>query len=519
MNTEDQHQRRDPGSGLALSPQEFRLLLVGLIITLFLSALDNTIVGTAMPTIVGEFGGLARYTWVTTAYIITSTISTLVLGKLSDLYGRRKVYLLTIGGFLAASALCGMAQNMDQLIAFRALQGLGGGGIMGLTFAIIGDVVPMRDRGRYFGLFTGVFAIAGVAGPLVGGLIVDNTSWRWIFYVNLPLGLLAITMVVRTLKLPHVTRTVRLDVLGAVLLSATICALMIPLEFGSTEGWTSPGILLSFVAAALLLAGFVWQERRAPEAILPPRLFSHDIVRTSMLLALLAGAVMMTGSLFISMWFQFVRFMSPTEAGLSTMPVMIGITFSSAITGRLISKWGVYKRFPLMGLPLLLAGYLLTTRIGPDTHVIFLSFAMLLMGLGMGLTMPTISIANQNSADPRDLGIATSAGNFFRNLGSAIGLAAYGSIFNAVARSELRANLPADQQQGDVLAIIRQPDRVEQMSQPVIDAIHEAISRGVVRVFEVSCVVLVACMAVALVLREEPLRRLSGVEMRQMAAE
>lgn len=521
MNTEQDaapQAMRQPGDGLMLSPRQFRLLLVGLIITLFLSALDNTIVGTAMPTIVGEFGGLSRYTWVTTAYVVTSTISTLVLGKLSDLLGRRRVYLAAIVAFLAASFLCGLAQNMDQLIVFRAIQGIGGGGIMGLTFAIIGDVVPMRDRGKYFGLFTGVFALASVAGPLGGGMIVDHISWRWIFYVNLPLGLVAIAMVVNTLKLPHVRRTVVLDIGGAVLIAAAICALMIPLEYGSTEGWGSPWIIGSLLLAAGLAVSFALWERRVKEPLLPPRLFGNPIVRTSMLLGLVAGAVMMTGSLFLSMYFQFVKFMSPTRAGLTTLPVMVGLTISSTITGRLITKWGVYRRFPLFGLPSLFLGLLLGTRIDPGTSVLYLAVVMLLMGIGIGTTMPTISIANQNSADPRDLGIATSAGNFFRNLGSAIGLAGLGTVFNTVARSELRESLPAEQQQGDVLRIIRQPDRVKQMAQPVRDAIHQSISAGVARVFVISAAIAVVCFGVALLLREEPLRRFSGVELRQMAA-
>lgn len=518
MNTENDMGRRPPGEGLALSPRQFQLLLAGLIITLFLSALDNTIVGTAMPTIVGEFGGLSRYTWVTTAYVVTSTISTLVLGKLSDLLGRRRVYLATIVGFLAASFLCGLAQNMDQLIAFRALQGIGGGGIMSLTFAIIGDVVPMRDRGKYFGLFTGVFALASVAGPLGGGLIVDNISWRWIFYVNLPIGLVAIAMVVNTLKLPHVTREVKLDVTGAALIAATICALMIPLEFGGTEGWASPPIVGSLIASGVLAVAFVLWERKAPEPLLPMRLFGNSIIRMSMLLGLLSGAVMMTGGLFLSMYLQFVKFMSPTRAGLATLPIMIGMTVASTVTGRLISKWGVYRRFPLIGLPVLFVGLLLGTTIDATTAVVFLAVSMLCIGLGTGMTMPTISIANQNSADPRDLGIATSAGNFFRNLGSAIGLAALGTVFNTIARSRLQESLPAAQQGGDVLKIIRQPDRVKAMDEPVREAIHGAISAGVARVFVVMCIIVMAAYVVALFLREEPLRRFSGMEMRQMAA-
>ncbi len=381
MNTE-QHQRRDPGAGLAMSPQEFRLLLIGLVITLFLSALDNTIVGTAMPTIVGEFGGLARYTWVTTAYVITSTISTLVLGKLSDLYGRRRVYLIAIGGFLAASVLCGMAQDMNQLIVFRALQGIGGGGIMGLTFSIIGDVVPMRDRGRYFGLFTGVFAIAGVAGPLIGGVLVDNTSWRWIFYVNLPLGLVAITMVMRTLRLPHTRREVRLDVPGVLLLAAAICALMIPLEFGSTEGWTSPSILISLVAAAVLLVAFIWQERRAhrapaaPSAV-PARHHPHvDAAGPALRRRDDDGQPLHLHVVPV----RAVHVTDPRRPGDDARDDRHHAQLDG--DGPPDLPLGVYKRFPLVGLPLLGTGIILCTQIKSSTPVAYLAVAMLLMGLG-----------------------------------------------------------------------------------------------------------------------------------------
>jgi EmrB/QacA subfamily drug resistance transporter len=500
------------------TPSEFRLLLIGLIITLFLSALDNTIVGTAMPTIVGEFGGLSRFTWVTTAYIVTSTISTLVLGKLSDLFGRRRVYLITIVAFLAASVLCGLAQDMNQLIAFRALQGIGGGGILSLTFAVVGDIVPMRERGKYFGLFTGVFAMASVAGPLGGGLIVDRFSWRWIFYVNLPLGALAITMVIKTLHLRHQPREVRLDWAGTGLVACAICALMIPLEIGGNEGWMSTWVLLSFALAVVFTIAFIMRERVAPEPLLPLHFFQNDILRMSMLLGLLTGTVMMSGGLFLSMYFQFVKGMTPTRAGLTTLPIMIGLTIASTITGRLISKWGVYKRFPLIGLPVMLLGMIVCTTVTSSTPAAVLAFGMLLIGFGTGTTMPTISISQQNAAEPRDLGIATSTGNFFRNLGSAIGLAVLGSTFNAIARRDLEAAIPASERAGDVLRIIRQPDRVNAMAPATRAAIHDAISSGVARVFVFSSVVVVLCFIVATRLREEPLRMKSSAEMRATAA-
>jgi EmrB/QacA subfamily drug resistance transporter len=501
-----------------MSQRQFKLLLVGLIITLFLSALDNTIVGTAMPTIVGELGGFARYTWATTAYVVTSTISTLILGKLSDLFGRRRIYLLTIIGFVVASALCGAAQNMTQLVAFRALQGIGGGGIWGLTFAIVGDIIPPRDRGRYFGLFTGVFALASVAGPLGGGLIVDNVSWRWIFYVNLPVGAVSIATVIATLKLKHIKRDVHLDVVGALLIAATICTLMIPLEFGAEVGWGSARIIAPIVGSIVLAAVFVRWEKTAKEPVLPLRLFKNKIVRISLLLGLVLGSVMMTAGLFFALYFQNVQFLTPTSAGLRTLPIMFGMTVASTITGRLITKTGRYKMFPLVGLPIALLGLLTSTTIKTSTSGWVLAAAMLMIGLGVGLTMPAVSISSQNSAEPRDLGIATSAGNFFRNLGAALGLALLGSLFMTSTRSRLTSLLPEGQATGDVLSIIRKPKEIQALPPEIRSAVQDSISYGASRVFIVAAIIGVVAFVVALLLGEEPLRSKSGMEMRSGAA-
>ncbi len=498
--------------------REFKLLLTGLVITLFLSALDNTIVATAMPTIVGDLGGFKRYTWATTAYVVASTISTLVLGKLSDLYGRRRVYLITIVVFLATSALCGLAQSMNQLIAYRTLQGLGGGGIWSLTFAVVGDIVPPRDRGRYFGLFTSVFAVASLAGPLLGGVIVSNLSWRWIFYVNLPIGALAIFMVLRTLHLPAIQRIVRLDILGALLVSAFIIAFMIGLEVGSDSGWTAPWAIALFAAAMVLLAGFVWQELRFDEPITPPRLFRNPIVRTSLLFGFLTGSVMMTVGLFFALYYQNVRLLSPQESGLRTVPLMLGMTVASTMTGRYISSSGHYRRTALIGLPLAAVGLLLggltmlRSTVDSSLALWLLGVALLVVGTGMGMTFPTASISIQNSADARDLGIATSTGNFFRNLGSAIGLAVFGSVFNAIVRSNLEAKLPASARTGDVFSVIRTPKKVRALPDDVRAAVTDSISAGASRVVLISVVMTLVTVVVAWYLREEPLRTTNARE-------
>jgi EmrB/QacA subfamily drug resistance transporter len=492
--------------------RQFKLLLAGLIVSLFLSALDNTIVATAMPTIVGDLGGFKRYTWATTAYVVTSTISTLILGKLSDLYGRRRVYLATIIFFILASMLCGLAQSMNQLIGYRALQGIGGGGIWSLTFAIIGDVLPPRERGRYFGLFTGVFAFASLAGPLLGGVIVGNLSWRWIFYVNLPIGLLAVFMVTRTLHLPRVKRLVKLDIAGAGLVSAAICALMVALETGQDRGWGSTFVIGLFAAALLFTVAFVAWERKATEPIQPPRLFTNDIVRMSLLFGFLLGSVLMTAGLFYSLYFQNAQLASPTASGMRTLPMMIGLTLASTFTGRYITKSGSYKRTPLIGIPLsafgMALGGLTMLRADPTqtTTTLLLGLGLFCTGAGTGMTMPTASISVQNSADPRDLGIATSSGNFFRNLGSAIGLALFGTLFNSVVKSELEKNLPASAQTTDVFTIIRTPKKIAALPAETRDAVTSAIATGAGRVLLVSLGVMVLTFISALLLREEPLR-------------
>ena len=503
--------------GGVLPPRELRIVIAGLLIALLLSALDNTIVATAMPTIVGKLGGFAKYTWVTTAYVVTSTIATLMLGKLSDLYGRRRVFLLAIILFLVGSLLCGAAQTMNQLIVFRALQGLGGGGIWGLTFAVVGDLVPPVDRGRYFGLFTGVFAIASVAGPLVGGVIVDHFSWRWIFYVNLPIGLVAFAVVAKVLRLPFQRRDPQLDLVGAVLLCGGIAALMVALEEGSLKGWGSPWIIVLFAATLALLVAFVAQERRTPEPILPMRLFSNDILRNTMLIGFVLGVTMMTAGLFFALYFQDVLFRTPTKAGLMTMPIMLGVLVASTTTGRLISSSGTYRRFPLIGIPVALAGLALATRTTSTSPYLVLALAMLLIGLGVGTTMPTLSIAGQNVAEPQDLGISTASLNFFRSLGSSIGLAVYGTVFNSTVRHGLTGRLPSGTNRGDILDIIREPKKLQALPLAVRSAVTSSIGEGVARVFTYGLIVTAFALLFAVRLREAPLRKTSGMQQQRAA--
>ena len=483
-----------------------RVIIGALMIALLLSALDNTIVGTALATIAGQLGGFESFTWVTTAYVACSTVSTLLLGKLSDLYGRRNLLLFAIGLFVAASLLCGAAQSINQLIAARALQGIGGGGIWGLTFATVGDIVPPRERGRYFGLFTSVFALASVVGPLVGGVIVDNVSWRWIFLVNLPLGALAFGLLVRVLKLPKPKSKPKIDGVGAVLLSITVGGLMVTLERGSKASWTSPLILGGF---ALVLATFValiaW-ERKVEEPIVPLRLFANKNLRFAFLLGFIVGPALMTIGTFFGLYFQTVRFLTPTRAGLQGVPMMIGMVIGSTVSGRIITKSGRYRKLPLIGFSVTILGVGIAAATGVATSLWIVAAAMLFAGLGTGLTMPTLSIVAQNSAEARDLGVASATSNFMRSLGGSIALAIYGVWFSATIRSEVQGAFPGDPRVSNISSLIRTPGQIKRLPLDLRTAVGEAIATGIGRIFLASLVLAVLGLGVAFFLRDETLR-------------
>lgn len=487
------------------------MVWIGICITLLLSGLDNTIVATAMPTVVGQLGGFARYTWVTTAYVVTSTVATMLLGKLGDLYGRRRVFLFTISTFLVGSLLCGAAQNMTQLIVFRALQGFGGGGIFALAFAIVGDIVAPRDRGRYFGMFTGIFALSSVAGPLIGGLIVDHTTWRWIFYVNVPLGVLTLFIIATGLKLPVREARGRLDVPGAALLVAFVGCLMIALEQGPGTGWSSPKVTGLLVGAAVLGVAFVLWSRHAAEGILPMRLFGSGVFSISMLLVFMLGTAMMGTGLFFSLFFQDVRFVSPTRAGLMTVPVMFGMMIGSSTSGRLISRLGRYREMPLVGIPVAAVGFFLASTVHASSGYLHIAAGMFLSGLGLGSSMPALSVSAQNAAPASDLGVATSSNNFFRSLGSSIGLAVYGGVMNATIRSELEKRVP-DRDGSSLMGLIREPHRIKALEAPLRSAVTDSIASGVTRIFLLCAVVTVASFFVALLFKNEPLRTTTGHE-------
>jgi EmrB/QacA subfamily drug resistance transporter len=415
-----------------------------LLLVLLLASLDQTIVSTALPTIVGDLGGVSHLSWVVTAYLLSSTIAGPLYGKLGDLYGRKPLLQVAIVLFLVGSALCGLSQNMAELIGFRTLQGLGGGGLMVTTMAVVGDLISPRDRGRYQGILGGVFGISTVIGPLLGGFFVDHLSWRWIFYVNLPLGIVAFAVIgavfhARTERVRHVV-----DYLGAVALAGALSAVVLYTSLGGTTlSWTAPAMLAVIVTGGLLLAGFLVVERRAAEPILPLSLFRNRTVAVAGGVGFVVGVALFGSVTFMPLYLQVVKGHSPTASGLLMTPMMAGVLIASISSGQLISRTGRYKLFPRVGTLVAAAGLYLLSRLEVDTPAWQAAVFMLVLGLGIGLVMQVLVLVTQNAVDYRDLGVATSSATLFRQVGGSIGVAAFGAIFSNRLGTELAARLPA----------------------------------------------------------------------------
>ncbi|RKP56503.1 MDR family MFS transporter [Pararobbsia silviterrae] len=480
-----------------------RVIYPTLMLVMFLAALDQTIVSTALPTIVGELGGLSQLSWVVTAYLLTSTIVVPLYGKFGDLFGRRIVLQVAIVLFLAGSALCGMVQDMTWLIIMRALQGLGGGGLMVSSIAAIGDVVPPAERGRYQGLFGAVFGLSTVIGPLLGGYIVEHFSWRWIFYLNLPLGVLAMLVLGIVFK-PH-TRHIdhKIDYPGAIFMAAGLtCVILFTSEGGTTLPWRSIELWMLLILGVVLLFGFVFEERTAAEPIMPLELFASRVFSIACAVGFIVGIAMFGSITFLPLYLQVAKGASPTGAGLQLLPMMGGIIFASIVSGRIISKIGRYRMFPIVGTAVMSVALGLMSTIRLDTPLRVLDGYMLILGLGLGMVMQVLILAVQNAVDFRHMGVATSGATLFRSIGGSIGVALFGAIFSNGLASRLEALLPAD----TVLPRNLGPATVAQLPDAIRHDYLSAFSSSLHIVFLVAACVAIVGFVLALFMIDVPMR-------------
>jgi EmrB/QacA subfamily drug resistance transporter len=480
------------------------LVVSGLMLVMLLASLDQTIVSTALPTIVGELGGLGHLSWVVTAYLLAVTVVTPLYGKLGDLYGRKRVLQSALALFLVGSALCGLAQGMSELIAFRAIQGLGGGGLMVSAQAAIGDVVPPRERGKWSGLFGAVFGVSSVAGPLIGGFLTSHTSWRWIFYVNLPLGAIALVVLGATLpaKRERVERAI--DYAGTALLAVALSALVLATTLGGTSyDWGSPFIVGMGLLFVVGTAAFVVAERRAREPVLPPALFRNRVFAVTSAVGLVVGFALFGALTFLPLFQQVVRGDSPTASGLQLLPVMGGLLFTSILSGQVITRTGRYRWFPIAGTATGVLGLLLLSRLDRSTSVAAAAVYMLVLGMGLGMVMQVLVLAVQNSVPYEQLGVATSGATLFRSIGGSLGTAVLGAVFSNRLASALAGDLPsgAAANLGSL-----DPSGLQRLPAPVRDAYLTGFTDSIELVFLVAAGVMLVAFLLSWLIPERPLR-------------
>jgi len=466
--------------GGQLSHKQIIRILTGLMLGLFLAALDQTIVASAIRTIGDDLHGLSVQAWVTTAYLITSTITTPLYGKLSDIYGRKQFFLAAITIFIGGSALCSFATSMYMLAGFRALQGLGAGGLFSLALAILGDIVPPRERAKYQGYFLAVFGTSSVLGPVIGGTFAGQASilgisgWRWVFLVNVPIGIVALVVVARTLNLPHVRRDHKLDYLGALAITVGLVPLLTVAEQGRSWGWTSTRSLACYVIGVLGLASFVWAEGRVGEdALIPLRMFKNRTFSMTSVVAIVVGMGMFGGISALPLYLQIVRGASPTESGLQLIPLTLGIMLGSVISGQLISRTGRYKIYPIIGSALMVIGMILLHFVTADTAYWQTGFSMLIFGLGLGNVMQPITLAVQNAMPPQDIGVATSSSTFFRQLGGTLGVAVFLSVLFSTVGSKIGDQFAVAAKTPAFQAALHSPAvSTDPANKPLLDALN-----------------------------------------------
>jgi EmrB/QacA subfamily drug resistance transporter len=480
-----------------------RLIFGALMLVILLASLDQTIVATALPTIVGDLGGLEHLSWVVTAYLLASTITGPLYGKFGDLYGRKPTLQVAIVIFLVGSMLCGIAQNMPELISFRAVQGLGAGGLITTTIAVVGDIIPPRDRGRYQGIFGAVFGVSTIVGPLLGGFFVDNLSWRWIFYVNLPVAAVAMVVIgavfhTRAERVEHAV-----DYAGAALLAGGLSAVVLFTSLGGTTfAWSSSESIVLAVLGVVLLALFLVAERRASEPILPLELFRNRIFSVCAGIGFIIGLALFGSVTYLPIFLQVVKGQSPTASGLQLTPMMGGLLVTSIVSGRLISRFGRYKPFPVAGTAVMTVGMVLLSRLDIHSTGPYAALSMLVLGLGLGMVMQVLVLAVQNAVDYRHMGVATSGSLLFRQVGGSIGIALFGAIFANRLRGNLASHLPPGARVPKTVS----PAAVAHLAPAVHAGYVQAVSAALHPVFVVAAIVAVFSFLLTFLLREVPLR-------------
>ena len=490
-----------------LPRKQIYIIFGGLLLVMLLAALDSTIVSTALPTIVGEFGGLERLAWVVTSYLLAQTIVTPIYGKLGDLYGRKKVLQFAIVLFLVGSALCGLSQSMTQLIAFRAIQGLGGGGLLVLTQSVVGDVIAARERAKFQGIFGAAFGFASVTGPLLGGFFTTQLSWRWIFYINLPLGIIAMLVLGAVLPGQAHRRGHSIDYAGAGLLAIVLAAVVLIADLGGmTYPWSSPIITGMIVTTVVALVLFLIVESRASEPVLPLRLFANRTMWVASAVGFIVGFGLFGTVTYLPLYLQAVKGSSPTRSGMQMLPLMAGLPLTAILSGQIISRTGRYKIFPVMGTAISVVGMFLLSRLTMESSVLTIMIAMAILGLGIGMVMQVLVLAVQNAVSYRDLGVATSGATLARLVGGSLGTAILGAIFASRLSRNLARTLPAHAGGGEVNGAGFSMQALAQMAPESRTLYAQAFMASLHNVFVIATCVAVVAFLLVWLLPELPLR-------------